>query len=94
MNQNTLLAVAYAAVVFGAMYFLWIAPQRKQRAKQAEMLSQLASGDEVLTAGGMYGKVREVEEDAIRVEVAKGVEVRFAKAAIVARKIDEPAADV
>jgi preprotein translocase subunit YajC len=41
----------------------------------------------------MYGKVREIEEDAIRVEVAKGVEVRFAKAAIVGRKSDGPVAD-
>jgi preprotein translocase subunit YajC len=93
MNQNTLLAVAYAAVVFGAMWFLWIAPQRKQRAKQAEMLAALMPGDEVITAGGIYGKVREVEDDAIRVEVAKGVEVRFAKAAIVGRKTDGSAVD-
>jgi preprotein translocase subunit YajC len=93
MNQNTLLAIAYAAVVFGAMYFLWIAPQRKQRAKQVEMLAQLMPGDEVVTAGGMYGKVREVEDDAIRLEVAKGVEIRFAKGAIVARRAEEPAGD-
>jgi preprotein translocase subunit YajC len=94
MNQNLLLAVGYAVVVFGAMYFLWIAPQQKQRKAQSAMLAALAPGDEVVTAGGVYGKVVSVMEDGVNLEIAEGVVVRVAKPAIAARRGEEPPADV
>lgn len=89
MNQNTLLALLYAAAVFGAMYFLWIAPQQKQRKAQAEMLAALAPGDDVITAGGLYGRVVEIEDGIVRLEVADGVIVRVATAAVAARRSEE-----
>lgn len=89
MQQNVWLAIAYAVVVFGAMYFLWIAPQQKQRKAQAAMLDALAPGDDVITAGGIYGRVVSIQDDGIRLEIAEGVVVRVAKAAVTGRKGDE-----
>lgn len=93
MQQNVALAVAYAVVVFGAMYFLWIAPQQKQRKAQAAMLAALGPGDDVITAGGIYGTVVSIEEDGVRLEIAEGVVIRVAKAAIAGRKADVGPAD-
>lgn len=93
MDQNLVLAIGYAAVVFGAMYFFWIAPQQRQRKAQAAMLAALAPGDQVVTVGGIYGKVLSVEEDGVRLEIADGVVVRVTKAAVAARRGEEPPAD-
>lgn len=85
MNQDIVPLIVYAGVVFGLFYILFIAPQRRQRRQMADMLAALAPGDEVVTAGGIYGSVRSMEEEAITVEIADGVAVRVAKSAIVAR---------
>jgi preprotein translocase subunit YajC len=92
VNQNTLLVV-YLVVMFGAMWFLWIGPQRKQRKQTAEMLAALKPGDKVITAGGVYGTVRSIDEDTVDLEVADGVVVALAKAAVVARRADGQSGD-
>jgi preprotein translocase subunit YajC len=93
MNQNVVLAIGYAAVVFGATYFLWIAPAQKQRKAQAAMLAALLPGDEVISAGGIYGRVVSLDEGDVRLEIADGVIVRIAKGAIAARRGEERASD-
>ena len=84
MNQDTLL-ILYMAVFLGAMYFLFVVPQRKQRKQMAELLASLTVGDEIITAGGIYGAVREVGDDTVDVEVSRDVVVKIAKSAVVAR---------
>jgi preprotein translocase subunit YajC len=64
------------------MYVLFLRPQRRRRMDQADMLAGIAEGDEIVTAGGVYGHVREVREDDITLEIAEGVEVRIARRAI------------
>ncbi len=90
MNQNLALTLAYVVAVFAALYFFFIAPQNKQRKAQAAMLAALAPGDEVVTSGGVYGVVRSVDADAVSLEVADGVVMRFAKQAVVARVAEGP----
>lgn len=67
--------------MFAAMYFLLIAPQRKKQKQHEKMLSELQSGDEVVTAGGIYGTITSVKDDRFvirigennaKVEVGKG----------------------
>jgi preprotein translocase subunit YajC len=50
-------------LMFAAMYFLLIAPQRKKQKEHDKMLSELKAGDEVVTAGGIYGTITSVKED-------------------------------
>ncbi len=74
-------------------YFLLIRPQRRQAQRQKDLLGSIEVGDEVLTTSGMYGIVREMDEDTVVVEISEGVDVRFVKAAI-SRKVlaeSEPA---
>ena len=69
------------------MYFLLIRPQQRRMKEQQALLSAVAEGDEVLTSSGMYGFITAMEGDVVWVEIAEGVEIRVAKAAL-ARRID------
>jgi len=62
-------------IIFVVFYFLLIRPQQKRQKEHKEMVAKLAAGDEVVTAGGVLGKVVDVSESFIRVEVANGVQV-------------------
>jgi preprotein translocase subunit YajC len=69
-------------LVFGAMYFLLIRPQQKRRRTTLEMQSQIGPGDEVLTIGGLFGVVQEIDDDYVVLEVATGITNRYARTAI------------
>jgi preprotein translocase subunit YajC len=63
-------------LIFVVFYFLLIRPQNKRQKEHRELVSNLAVGDEVVTAGGVLGKVTEVSEQFLRIEVADGVQLR------------------
>lgn len=73
-------------LLFGAMYFLMIRPQRAKAQAQQRLLSTVDVGDEVLTVGGIYGIVQELEPDEdggdLVVEIADGIHVRIARKAL------------
>jgi preprotein translocase subunit YajC len=64
------------------MWFLLIRPQRRRQLESQRLLDSLVEGQEIVTAGGLYGTITELYEDEARIEIAKGVEVRVAKRAI------------
>ena len=64
------------------MWFLLIRPQRRRQLESQRLLDSLSVGQEIVTAGGLYGTITELEEDEARVEIAEGIEVRVAKRAI------------
>jgi preprotein translocase subunit YajC len=66
-------------LLFAAMYFLMIAPQRKKQKAHDKMLSELASGDEVVTSGGIYGQITNVKEDRFVVRIADNTKVEIGK---------------
>jgi preprotein translocase subunit YajC len=66
-------------VILAVFYFLLVRPQNKRAKEQREMLSKIAAGDEVATAGGMLGKVVEVGEQFLTLEVAEGVNIKLQK---------------
>jgi preprotein translocase subunit YajC len=69
--------------MFVLLWALLIRPQRAKQQRQQQMLSQVAPGDEILTVGGIYGIVVEVEDDDdVVVEIADGIHVRVARRAI------------
>lgn len=70
-------------LVFVIFYFLLIRPQQKRMKEHKAMVENLRRGDQVLTAGGIFGKVTKVREgDEIEVEIADGVRVRLARSTI------------
>lgn len=68
--------------LFVVFYFLMIRPQMKRQKEQRAMLSALAKGDEVVTTGGIAGRIEEVGESFLTVEIATGIRVRLQKGAV------------
>ncbi len=75
---NIVLLVAFV----GIFYFIGIRPQMKRQKEQRDMLGKLQKGDEVLTSGGIAGKVDDIGDSFITLEVADGVRVKFQRGAI------------
>ncbi len=70
-------------VVFVAIfYFLLIRPQQKRMKDQQAMLSRLSTGDEVVTTGGILGRITEVGDTFITLEIAEGVRIKVQKAQV------------
>lgn len=63
-------------LIFVIMYFMVIRPQQKKAKEHQEMLSKLKRNDEVMTSGGIYGKVIDLKETVVTLEVAPNVRVR------------------
>ena len=72
----------FILVILVLMWFLLIRPQRRRQQDSQRLLDSLTIGQEVVTAGGVYGTITALEDDEARVEIADGVEVRIAKRAI------------
>ena len=70
------------ALMFGAMYFLLIRPNQKRQKAHHELVNALATGDEVLTAGGMLGKVTAVSEHYATLLIANDVEIKVQKTTV------------
>jgi preprotein translocase subunit YajC len=76
-------------LMFGLMWVVLIRPQqRRLRAHQA-IVSSLQPGDEVVTAGGIYGTIQSVDDDSMLLEVAPGIELRVLRAAVSQRVADD-----
>jgi preprotein translocase subunit YajC len=69
----------FIGLMFVAMWFLIIAPQRKKQKEHAKMLAALDTGDQVLTAGGVYGEIVAKKDDRFVIRVADGVKLELAK---------------
>lgn len=75
--------IAYLAFFFGLMYFLMIRPQNKKNKQLQELRNSLKSGDQVVTIGGIVGKIMTVKEDEVIIEVgASKTKLTFKKWAI------------
>jgi preprotein translocase subunit YajC len=90
-----LTALIFLAGMLVLFYVLIVMPQRRRRQTQAQLLAEVEVGDEVMTLGGIFGFVREVEDHHIVLEIAPDTRVRLAKSAITARTeaedVEEPA---
>jgi preprotein translocase subunit YajC len=82
--------MAPLVLMFGAMYFLLIAPQRKKQKAHEKMLTELKAGDEVVTAGGIYGTITSVKEDRFVIRMSETAKVEVGKSFIstVVKKAD------
>jgi preprotein translocase subunit YajC len=82
-TQDTLLGLLPLVLMFVVLYFVMIRPQMKRQKEHKAMVEALAKGDEVVTAGGLLGKVSRVGEAYIGVELTDGVEVQMQRSAVV-----------
>lgn len=80
--SSLLIQLAPFILIFVVFYFLLIRPQQQRMKKHREMIENLRRGDEVVTAGGMIGKVTRIAENEITVELAEGVRVKVIKSTL------------
>lgn len=67
------------AIVF---YFFMIRPQQKKQKDQKNFISDIKKGDRIVTIGGIHGRIAEMDEDTITLDVEKGAKIKFEKSAI------------
>ena len=70
-------------LMFVVLYFVMIRPQMKRQKEAKSMIDALAKGDEVVTSGGMLGKVSKMGETFVSVEIANGIEIQIQRSAVV-----------
>ncbi len=66
-------------LIFVVMYFFMIRPQQKRQKELTKFRQALQKGDKIITAGGIYGKVKNVEDNIATIEIANGVEINIDK---------------
>ena len=79
---NPIMSFLPLIILFGIFYFMLIRPQMKRAKEQRSMIAALAKGDEVLTSGGLLGRIDEIAEQFVVLEVAPGITVKMQKQAI------------
>jgi preprotein translocase subunit YajC len=80
--QSTLFSILPLVLMFVVLYFIMIRPQMKRQKEHKAMIEAIAKGDEVVTAGGMLGKVSKLGETYVSIEIAGNVEVQVQRTAI------------
>jgi preprotein translocase subunit YajC len=81
--QSTLMSMLPLALMFVVLYFVMIRPQMKKQKEHAAMIAALAKGDEVITGGGLLGKVSKMGDTFIGLEVSSGVEIQVQRSAVI-----------
>ena len=88
--MSMLITFGLIGVIF---YFLLIRPQRKQQKELKERQDSLKPGDKVVSAGGIYGIIREVQQEAVKMEIAPNTIIKIAKTSIVTSVAKDGSAD-
>jgi preprotein translocase subunit YajC len=81
-SDGNLMSFLPIILMFVVLYFLMIRPQMKRQKEQKAMMDALAKNDEVVTAGGLLGKVTKVTDGYVTVEISNGTEVVVQKSAV------------
>ncbi len=78
-GQSMMTSLIFFGLMFAAMYFLLIAPQRKKQKEHEKMLAALGTGDEIVTAGGIFGTITSVRDDRFIVRISDDTKVEIGK---------------
>lgn len=81
--QSSLMSMLPLVLMFVVLYFVMIRPQMKKQKEHRAMVDALAKGDEVVTMGGVLGKVSKLSDSFVSIEVANNVEVQIQRSAVV-----------
>lgn len=82
MGQGANGMLIWLIILFVFMYFMIIRPQHKQRKIRMQMLDNLKAGDKIVTIGGMYGKIVNLDENTIKLEIAQNVCLKMQREAV------------
>lgn len=82
-TESSLLSMLPLVLMFVVLYFVMIRPQMKRQKEHKAMIDAIAKGDEVITSGGLLGKISKVGESYLSLEVANGVELQVQRGAVV-----------
>jgi preprotein translocase subunit YajC len=91
-SGGSLLSLLFPLVLLGGVfYFLLLRPNRTRQRQQQSLLESLQVGDEVMTAGGIFGTLKDIDadDDTVTVEIAPGTDVRMLRRAISQRLVEE-----
>jgi preprotein translocase subunit YajC len=90
-SGGSLVGLALPLLMIVGFYFLLIRPQRSRQRAQQALLSSIELGDEVMTTGGIFGKIVEIDEDegVLTVEIAPGTRVRMLRQGIAQRFVED-----
>jgi len=88
---SSLIGLALPVLMIAGFYFLLIRPQRSRQRAQQALVASLEVGDEVMTTGGIFGTIVEIDEDegVLTVEIAPGTRVRMLRQGIAQRFVEE-----
>ena len=81
--QSSLMSMLPLVLMFVVLYFVMIRPQMKKQKEHRAMIDALAKGDEVVTGGGLLGRVSKLGDNYIGLEVSGGVEVQVQRSAVI-----------
>ena len=82
-TESSMLGLLPIVLMFVVLYFIMIRPQMKRQKEHKAMVEALAKGDEVVTAGGLLGRVSKMGETYVHIEVANGVELQVQRSSVV-----------
>lgn len=80
--------IVMLVIMFAIFYLLLIRPQQKRAKQHKELVNSLKAGDEVVTAGGIHGKVTAVQDDIVTLEIAANVRIKMNRSSIAGTKTD------
>ena len=80
--SSSLVSMMPLLLMFVVLYFIMIRPQMKKQKEHRSMVEALAKGDEVVTAGGLLGRVTALDDNHLDVQIASGVEVRMQRSSV------------
>lgn len=78
-KSNPMMMIIMMVAIIAIFYFMMIRPQQKKQKKLREERASLSKGDNIITSGGIYGKIKEVREDSFLIEIDQNVKVRVDK---------------
>ena len=81
--QSSLMSMLPLVLMFVVLYFVMIRPQMKKQKEHRSMIEALAKGDEIVTGGGILGKVTKLGDGYLSLEIANGVEIQVQRSAVI-----------
>jgi len=85
-GMGSIYMIVFVVLIIAMLYFTMIRPQRKQQKERQEMMSQLRSGDKVITSAGIYGEIDSVSEESVVIKIESGTKMRVSRGSIAVKR--------